>query len=129
MLAMMRWSAAAVAAAILGVTLTGCSDRSVSIDEIGELEDLRDAHVTFSPDVFRVGPEEARIGVASGAYLAVVVGDKTPRHVTISGRSYRLVSGCAGAGVYAGAERFRTVAFTLARAMYDRLAPDAYCEG
>ena len=126
---MMRWSAA-LAGALLGVTLTGCSDRSVSIDEIEELEDLR-GHVTVATEVFRVGGEEARIGVASGAYFAVVVGDETPRRVSINARSYRFVAGCAGAGVYAepGAERFRTVAFAIATAMYDKLAPDAYCEG
>jgi hypothetical protein len=130
MLSMARWSAA-VATAILGIMLTGCSDRSVSIGEIEELEDLRDVHVTVATEVFRVGDEEARIGVASGVNFAVVVGDKTPRRVTINGRSYRFDSGCAGAGFYAepGPERFSTVAYSVATAMYHRLAPDAHCEG
>jgi hypothetical protein len=130
MLTMTRWSAAeAVAAAILSVMLAGCSDQSVSIDEIGELQDLRDVHVTVAPEVFDVGGEEARIGAASGGDFAIVVGDETPRRVTINGRSYRLVVGCAGAGFYAGAERFSGVVFTVATAAYDKLAPDAHCEG
>ena len=128
---MTRWSAVAVA--VLSVLLTGCSDRSVRIDEIEELNDLRDVHVTLAPEVFRVGREEARIGVASDkrerVFFAVVVGDETPRRVTINDRSYRFVSGCAGAGFYARAERFSTVAFTVESAVYDNLAPDAYCEG
>ena len=127
MLAMIRWSA--VAMAILSVLLTGCSDRSVSINEIEELKDLRDVHVTLATQVFRVGDEEARIGVANGVNFAVVVGDKTPRRVTINGRPYRLVSGCAGAGFYAETERFSTVALTVETAVYDKLAPDAHCEG
>ena len=131
MLAMIRWSA--VAMAILSVPLTGCSDRSVSINEIEQLKDLRDVHVTLATQVFRVGREEARIGIASGkrrrVYFAVVVGDKTPRRVTINGRPYRLVSGCAGAGFYAETERFSTVSLTVETAVYDKLAPDAHCEG
>ena len=43
----MRWSAA-----ILGVMLTGCSDRSVSIDEIEELENLREVHVTVATAMY-----------------------------------------------------------------------------
>jgi hypothetical protein len=109
--------------------LIGCSDRSVSTDEIEELEDLRDVHVTVAPEVFHVGREEARIGAAGGVDFAVVVGDETPGRVTIDGRSYRLVVGCAGAGFYSGAERFSGVVFTVATAAYDKLAPDAYCEG
>ena len=129
---MTRWSAAvAVAVAILSVMLAGCSDRSVSIDEIGELKDVRDVHVTVATEVFDVGREEARIGAASGVNFAVVVGDEneTPRRVTIDGRSYRFVVGCAGAGFYAEAERFSGVVFTVATAAYDKLAPDAHCEG
>jgi hypothetical protein len=125
---MTRWSAA-VAAAISSVVLTGCSDRSVSIDETEELTSLRDVEVTVATEVFHVGRDEARIGVASGVHFAVVVGDDTPRRVTINGRPYRLVVGCAGARFYAEAERFSSVVFAVADAAYDTLAPDAYCEG
>jgi len=130
MFAMARWPA--VAMAILSVILTGCSDRTVSIDEIEQLKDLRDVHVTLAPEVFSMG-EGARIGVASDrrerVYFAVVVGDTKPRRVTIDGRAYLLVSGCAGAGFYATTDRFSRVAVTVESAVYDKLAPDAYCEG
>jgi hypothetical protein len=128
MLTMTRWWAA-LAAAIFSAVLTGCSDRSVNIDETDELTNLRDVHVTLATEVFHVGREEARIGVASGVHFAVVVGDETLRRVTINGRSYRLVVACAGAGFYAEAERFSGVVFKVADAAYDKLAPDAYCEG
>jgi hypothetical protein len=125
---MTRWWA--VAAAIISVTLAGCSDRSVSIDEVEELTDVPGVHVTFAAEVFHIGREKARIGVASGVPIAVVAGDATPRRVTINGASYRLVVGCARAGFYAGVgERYSDVAFTIATAAYDRLAPDAHCEG
>jgi hypothetical protein len=130
MLTMTRWSAA-VAAAILSVMLAGCSDRSVSIDEIGELQDLRDVDVTVATEVFDVGRNEARIGTAGGINFAVVVGDEneTPRRVTIDGRSYRFVVGCAGAAFYAEGGRFSGVVFTVSDAAHDKLAPDAHCEG
>jgi hypothetical protein len=130
MLTMTRWSAA-VAAAILSVMLAGCSDRSVTIDEIGKLKDVRDVRVMVASEVHDVGRAEARIGAASGVNFAVVVGDEneTPRRVSIDGSSYRFVVGCAGAGFYAEAERFSDVVFTVATAAYHKLAPDAHCEG
>ena len=119
--------------AVLGVMLTGCSDKSVTIDELDELEALQDVRVTVADTVFRVGGEDVRTGVASGAGerldFAVLVGEDTPLHMTVGGRSYRVVSGCAGAGFYATTERFSTVLSKVEAAVYDKLAPDAYCEG
>ena len=119
--------------AVLGVMLTGCSDKSVTIDELDELEALRDVRVTMADKVFRVGGEDVRTGVARDGRervdFAVLVGKDTPLRLTVGGRSYRVVSGCAGAGVYATTERFSTVLNKVETAVYGKLAPDAYCEG
>jgi hypothetical protein len=131
---MARWVAAVVA--ILGVTLTGCSnsDKTVGVDEIEQLEDLRDVRVTLAPEVFNVG-EGARVGVASDRRervpFAVVIAEvgTAPRRITIGGTTYRLYSGCAEAGFYLTRERFSEVAFAVESALHDKLAPDAYCEG
>jgi hypothetical protein len=119
--------------ALLGVVLAGCGDRSVTTDEIDDLEDLEDVRVTVSSEVFHVFGEDVRTGDASGrgerVDFAVLVGEDTPERLTVGGRSYRLVSGCAGAGFYARTDRFSTVSNTVESAVYDKLAPDAYCEG
>jgi hypothetical protein len=125
--------ASAIAAAVLSVLLTGCSDRTVTLDELDELNDLRDVHVTVASDVATVGAFQARTGVATGrgerVPFAVVIADQTPLDVTLNGRSYRLSSNCAGAGFYAVTDRFSAVGSEVETAVYDKLAPDAYCEG
>ena len=127
---MMRWLAASMA--VLSLVFTGCADESVKLNEIGQLEELRDVHVALTPGVFSVG-QGARIGVAGDGRervdFAVVIGDVTPRRVTIRSTSYVLISGCAGAGFYATTDLYSTVANSVESAVYDKLAPDAYCEG
>jgi hypothetical protein len=59
--------------------------------------------------------------------FAVLVGETTPRRVAIHGRTYRLSSGCAGAGVYAST--LGGVAYAVESAVYEMLAPDAHCHG
>ena len=127
----MRRAAALVA--VLGIMLTGCSDKLVTTDEIDQLQDLPDVHVTLANEIFSMGGEDVRAGVAGGGReredFAVLIGDDTPEHMTIAGKSYRLSSGCAGAGFYTRTDEFSTVLNTVEDAVYHQLAPDAYCEG
>lgn len=119
-------------AAALAVLLAGCSDTTVSVDEIERLEELKDVRVSVDPESVRVGEGEAMTGaITYGRSLrerfAVLVGETTPRRVSIRGRTYRLSSGCAGAGVYAGGRG--DVAYAVESAVYEMLAPDAECHG
>lgn len=127
----MRISTGAVA--LVSVLLVGCSDAKVTIDELDELNGLSDVRVNMGSEVFSVGGLDARSGVVTGrgerVPFAIVIGEQPPTDVAVDGRSYRLSSGCAGAGFYTQSERFSAVASMVEAAVYDKLAPDAYCEG
>ena len=118
---------------LMCLLLSGCSDRTVSVDELGELQEFQDARVVVDPEVRDVGSGQARTGVATRGSerldFAVFVGERTPVTMPIAGRSYELSTGCAGAGFYVAGRRPRDVAAAVENAVYNRLAPDAYCEG
>jgi hypothetical protein len=128
-------------AVALAVTLGGCSDTTVSINEVPKLEHLSGAHVTVNREVITVRGLDAVTGVASdrrgsAVRFAVVVGDlpgppTVPGRVTLRGATYRFESGCARAGFYVeGSTRsIEDAASPVEAVVYEKLAPDAYCEG
>lgn len=122
-----------LAATGIALVLSGCSDTAVSVGEIKKLEGLEGVRVAVDRETVRVGRDEAVAGVATdGAqrvYFTVIVGEARPLRATIRGRTYRLVSGCGGASFYAEGSRFDRLASAVESAVYDMLAPDAYCEG
>jgi hypothetical protein len=118
-------------AAAIAVLLAGCSDTTVGVGEVKRLEDLTDVRVSVDPESVPVGDGKAMTGVVTYGSLredfAVLVGETTPGRVSIRGRTYRLSSGCAGAGVYASGRG--DVAYAVESAVYEMLAPDAECHG